>query len=244
MTGMQGDHPQQGWLPPAGQHQREGNYPQQGQYFPRGQYPPTSGGGSGRSAKPWLIGGGVVAVLAVIGVVLAMVLDLGSSSKPAITRLSDGMLLTADEFPMSGDFRSSQLYNQTYDDPENGFFHSDEDCSWVGSISSGSIQGGGERSGAKVELLAFDPVLSSECRDSLTSRFPAVERKTLAGLPAGVLVTETSDSEYLRFDAVGFVRDVFIAVTTGADVGGSRIDEVKADLVTIYNRQAEKLNAS
>lgn len=155
-----------------------------------------------------------------------------SANKPDVTTLTEELFLTADEFPISGEYRLDPPKVKTVDKARG--------CGWTGIRSAGDAGVGTDASSIRVNLTAFDPVLSPECKEEALR--PQADAVDVDGMPSGVSVVDDSDSKDVRLFASGVVRGVLVQVKVVRLLDSSQADEATADLVTVYNRQAEKLN--
>ncbi|BBZ65239.1 hypothetical protein MINS_06680 [Mycolicibacterium insubricum] len=189
------------------------------------------GAPDGRSPRFWLVGGGLVLVVVAIALTL-----LGSDKpKPDIITLTDTMFLTATEFPVvdGGRYRlSSVITMRDEQDPK---------CGWGGMVQRGEAGVATDSRDKTMEVL----LVVAERKPDLGA-FPdclpdSVHTFDVPGLPSGaVAFSLAGDGEGANLSAFGYVRGVLMRVAV-KDRGGA-MDQVKADLVTVYNRQADKLD--
>ena len=192
-----------------------------------------TGAPDGRSPRFWLIGGGL-ALVVVVAIALTAVLT-SDKPKPDVTTLTDTMFLTATEFPAldGGRYRlSSVITMRDEQDPK---------CGWGGLVQRGEAGVATDSRDTTMEVL----LVVAERKPDLGA-FPdclpdTVHTFNVPGLPSGaVAFSVAGDRERANLSAFGYVRGVLMRVAV-KDRAGS-LDQVKADLVTVYNRQADKLD--
>lgn len=187
--------------------------------------------------KFWLIGGGGIAV--VVAVVLAVVLVPGMSSKtdsavnkPDITNLTDAMLLTEGGFPAVG----GDSYGRTSVKPVD--LEPSANCEMTGKVSAGwaSVRGARLLMAALIRSdQKFDLTAVAHCQT--TGRLEPID---VPGLPAGVVTMDYPRTGEAELIGAGYVRGILVVVHV-QDPDDS-MDQAKADLVAVYNAQADKLN--
>lgn len=247
--------------PPGGQWPPPPGYP--GPLPPNGFAPPPGN----RNRLLIVIAVGVVAVLAVVGVLLFTRGGSGGvSAKPDITDLTAQMLLTRSDFqevarhPKITEVKVRSDGIKTLDED---FTDSDAsrcalpvvagvgagDQSGAVNVSIGTTDGETANGVYKVQLLRGGTHLdlaswAAKCLP-LNEGSTVTTQTDITGLPGGMIgIAETRNGAASLWGAVGQTRGVIVMIA--AKVVGSLIPsgQAKADLVTIVAKQIGKLNAA
>ncbi|ORA68588.1 hypothetical protein BST26_14190 [Mycolicibacterium insubricum] len=205
-------------------------YPPGWQPAPGTAPPPAA---KGRSTKFWLIGGGVVFVVAAVVIAMIAVLT-ATKSKPDITDLTASMLLTENEFPSVDGGRYKQRGVKSVDE------ESTDRCPWggKGQTAQATLDGSGKTREFRTMLALIDPTPDPAAAPRCVSS--DAETINVTGLPSGVVAVSDPQDASVELTAVGLVRGVLVA----AEVHNpdNSMDQAKSDLVAVYNAQANKLN--